>query len=790
MKNIIKFLFTIILSCIIVVQNFGTIYAVDYNTEIIDKSHNSSNIISSSSILARGVGDTIESTFPDDNFAQLIADQLTGGDVSAIITQSMIDNTTLLYFSSKNISDVTGIGIFVNLESLYLESNNLTSLPSELGNLVKLKTLWLQSNHLTSLPDELGNLINVNIIDISRNNLKSLPSTIGNMSSLKLLQVNDNNLTSLPSTIGNISSLEILQVNNNNLTSLPDSIGNLSNLTTFYTNNNAITRLPESIGNLSSLKTLNLAYNKLSTLPDTIGNLLNLEILDAESNQLTSVVNTIGDLPSLLVLAVDSNQLTDLPSSIGNLSTLQILILGSNQLTNLPSSIGNLSNLRMLFINLNKFTIIPSDVKSLNSLEEFNAASNNLIDLPQSMYDFLIKINQCDISNQSYTQSFATQGRVNLDYSFVSLATQEQMTNYRVEWIYKLRNNTTGEEKIITPIINDGKITINGSDLDKGGDYILISSGNTPSPTPTGMMTLKSIEYQQTFTVKSNDMPILTVPAATKIKVGESFDELAGVTADDSEDGDLTSSIKVLSNSVDISKAGEYLVEYEVTDSDGNKVKATQKVTVSNDESEPTGTPPTLDVPAFTEIKVGYSFDVMDSVSASDIEDGDLTKLINHNGIVYINNSGVYVINYNITDSDGNTIEKKQVVLVNDGTYVKEGLRYIITAKDFRIHISKADISDVELLELAKAQVYDIEMTRWLDNPNFTIDRSEYKTEIGNYNVTLSFNPKIMIKVTVHGDNLPPTGIDSTLIVVIGILIVAILFLIIIKILAGKNKNK
>ncbi|MBC1574601.1 immunoglobulin-like domain-containing protein [Listeria booriae] len=63
---------------------------------------------------------------------------------------------------------------------------------------------------------------------------------------------------------------------------------------------------------------------------------------------------------------------------------------------------------------------------------------------------------------------------------------------------------------------------------------------------------------------------------------GQPFSPLAGVTATDLEDGDLTSSVKVAASDVDTSKPGVYHVTYAVTDSDGNIVSKTIAVTVAN----------------------------------------------------------------------------------------------------------------------------------------------------------------------------------------------------------------
>ncbi|MCL2858440.1 MAG: DUF5011 domain-containing protein [Streptococcaceae bacterium] len=119
------------------------------------------------------------------------------------------------------------------------------------------------------------------------------------------------------------------------------------------------------------------------------------------------------------------------------------------------------------------------------------------------------------------------------------------------------------------------KIIITANDVNTSvpGTYhitysVTDSAGNT---------TTKTI----TVTVRSNTFPVINAPSQT-IKVGSTFDPMAGVTATDKEDGDLTSRIILVSNTVDTSKPGVYTVTYSVTDNDGNTLAKTIQITVVN----------------------------------------------------------------------------------------------------------------------------------------------------------------------------------------------------------------
>lgn len=76
-----------------------------------------------------------------------------------------------------------------------------------------------------------------------------------------------------------------------------------------------------------------------------------------------------------------------------------------------------------------------------------------------------------------------------------------------------------------------------------------------------------------------NEAPIITVSDAS-IYEGDNFDAKAIVKANDKEDGDLTSSIKIVENNVDASKAGSYKITYQVSDSNGSTTTKTITVTV------------------------------------------------------------------------------------------------------------------------------------------------------------------------------------------------------------------
>ena len=171
-------------------------------------------------------------------------------------------------------------------------------------------------------------------------------------------------------------------------------------------------------------------------------------------------------------------------------------------------------------------------------------------------------------------------------------------------------------------------------------------------------------------TVLKDESPIITAEDKI-ITQGTKFNPKEKVTATDTEDGDLTDKIEVIVNTVDITVIGEYEVTYKVVDSMNNETTKTIKVEVVENQK------PVINV-ADKKIYLNDVFDELQDVTATDAEDGDLTKKLEVvENTVNTQELGTYKVKYKVEDSFGNVTEKEiKVEVIEKKLEQKDGMFY------------------------------------------------------------------------------------------------------------------
>jgi chitodextrinase len=159
-------------------------------------------------------------------------------------------------------------------------------------------------------------------------------------------------------------------------------------------------------------------------------------------------------------------------------------------------------------------------------------------------------------------------------------------------------------------------------------------------------------QISRTVNVSDGTAPVITLNGATTINlnVGDFYNEL-GATASDNVDGDLTSSISTTGN-VNTNTAGNYIVNYNVSDAAGNA--ATQVSRTVNVFADTTAPVITLNGATTIDLNIGDAYNELGATAIDNI-DGNLTSSIVISGNVNTNVVGNYIVNYNVSDTAGNT---------------------------------------------------------------------------------------------------------------------------------------
>jgi len=279
---------------------------------------------------------------------------------------------------NESITSLDGIEYFTNLESLYCNDNELTSLDtSTLTNLTRLRC---DNNALTSL--DLSGLVNLEDLNCRDNQLTSLE--LSGLVNLQDLNCRNNQLSGLNITA--MTNLWYLYCQDNLLTSL--TIPNSTELSSVNCSNNQLTSLTVEALEFNSLDCSN---NQLTSLD--FSSMVSLGSLTCNDNLLTSLI--LGNL-NINQIGCENNLLTELTV---NSTTIDWLVCSNNNLTSL--NINGAPNYLNLFCNNNSLTSL--DFTSLTTFDFLNCSNNNLATLDltnlESINELMVDNNQLTLIN-------------------------------------------------------------------------------------------------------------------------------------------------------------------------------------------------------------------------------------------------------------------------------------------------------------------------------------------------------------------------------------------------------
>ncbi|XP_069572713.1 leucine-rich repeat neuronal protein 1 [Brachyistius frenatus] len=308
------------------------------------------------------------------------------------VPANMSSGTQVLLLQSNNISSITSeLQSLTNLTELDLSQNHFTQVSSMgLSSLGRLVTLYLEENHIEELEDfSLRNLSSLEELYMNHNRISSIgPKAFAGLTNLLRLHLNSNRLVAIDSRwFESLPSLEILMIGENPILGLEErNFLPLSRLHSLVLAGMGLASVPSAaFQGLEYLESLSFYDNRLRSIPrDALSVLPNLKFLDLNRNPISRVQQ--GDFQNLQQLEeLSLNNMDDLlmveRAAFQNLPELAKLEICSNPRLSYvdPQAFSDLSSLRTLLLHNNQLGLLSGDLlSSLPSLEEVSLHSNPL----------------------------------------------------------------------------------------------------------------------------------------------------------------------------------------------------------------------------------------------------------------------------------------------------------------------------------------------------------------------------------------------------------------------------
>ena len=480
---------------------------------------------------------------PDPVFQSVLRDAL-NLEPGAEITKADMETLYGLDLGIFNdIQDATGIEYAVNLQNLQVGAPVSKGL-EQIGKLSNLVTLTVNLDHFDF--DQLGVLPH----------LKEL--SINNMSTLKNL----NGIT--PEKLPALENLQIAACQNINDISALDHQA-FPKLTTVYFYQLENLKDISPLKGYTTLKNLHMSYISINAqtdpqvFKDTIKSLTGLKELVLDSCDLTDANTDIFDpLTNLTKLAAPFNKFTNTAFCDKLPAQMTHLELNGNKISNMDNLV-RFKDLTCLVMKGNHVT----DFRFLSKMTKLTSdlwLSTEGTDLfPCSEYYKVSDIND----------PLKVNGTMTLDNPYIGIDGKPisfkdaEITTKNCDLTYDAAAN----QFALSNVTSD-------AGFDASASYTVTLSDGSKKLIKT-VFSGKAIPAQ----LNLNEFPVLHVNDITLVE-GDKFDPLAGVKATDKEDGDLTSSIKVVENTVNSNKTGIYKVTYTVKDSQGAATTVTVKVEI------------------------------------------------------------------------------------------------------------------------------------------------------------------------------------------------------------------
>ena len=241
---------------------------------------------------------------PDPNLRKAVREEI-GVPEGVPITEVDIAKVVRLNVASMDITDLTGLERFVNLQNIVADHNHIQDL-RPLASLTNLGDLHLNYNNIQDLRP-LAGLTNLTVLTLSYNIISDI------------------------SPLAGLTNLIVLTLNHNNISDISPLAG-LVNLKSLWLWSNQIKDV-SPLASLVKLETLMLVSNQIEDISPLVA-LTGLRKLSVSNNQIEDI-SPLVTLTGLRELDVSNNWIVDL-SPLRELTNIEILDTGENPGSDLP----------------------------------------------------------------------------------------------------------------------------------------------------------------------------------------------------------------------------------------------------------------------------------------------------------------------------------------------------------------------------------------------------------------------------------------------------------------------
>ena len=132
---------------------------------------------------------------------------------------------------------------------------------------IDLTELWLCSNIITIIPTQIAELINLKVLSFSGNFIDTITNELCSLSKLERLYLDGNKLNSIPLSFQNLKQLQEINLSYNDFDKFPEVLCLLKKLLRLDLSGNDIEDLPMSLKNLRYLMSLHLYETNIENVP-------------------------------------------------------------------------------------------------------------------------------------------------------------------------------------------------------------------------------------------------------------------------------------------------------------------------------------------------------------------------------------------------------------------------------------------------------------------------------------------------------------------------------------------